>query len=101
MTEATVAEYDESMNTRITVSLPEHLVERAREAVRTGRAKSVSAWVAAALEQVPVHDAERASALEIMEEWLAQMPPITEEGRAWVADARAAAARAADRRPSR
>jgi len=36
---------------KIAVSLPAPLVARARRAVRTGRARSVSAYVAAALEQ--------------------------------------------------
>ncbi|NOY94583.1 MAG: toxin-antitoxin system antitoxin subunit [Deltaproteobacteria bacterium] len=37
--------------TKIAVSLPKVLAERARNAVRQGRAASVSAYVAAALEQ--------------------------------------------------
>lgn len=37
--------------TKIAVSLPEALVDRARGAVRSGRAASVSAYVAAALEE--------------------------------------------------
>ena len=36
---------------KIAVSLPEELVDQAREAVRTGRAASVSAYVTAALEE--------------------------------------------------
>ena len=36
---------------KIAVSLPEPLVELARNAVRKGRARSVSAYVAAALEE--------------------------------------------------
>lgn len=36
---------------KIAVSLPEQLVEQARHAVETGRADSVSAYVADALEQ--------------------------------------------------
>ncbi len=36
---------------KIAVSLPQHLVRRAQRAVRTGRAPSVSAYVAAALEE--------------------------------------------------
>jgi Arc/MetJ-type ribon-helix-helix transcriptional regulator len=40
------------MNTqKIAVSLPGTLVERARKAVKKGRAESVSAYVAAALEE--------------------------------------------------
>lgn len=37
--------------TKIAVSLPSNLVEAAREAVEAGRAKSVSAYVATALEE--------------------------------------------------
>lgn len=36
---------------KIAVSLPKHVAERARRAVRSGRAASVSAYVAAALEE--------------------------------------------------
>jgi Arc/MetJ-type ribon-helix-helix transcriptional regulator len=36
---------------KIAVSLPAHVAERARRAVRKGRASSVSAYVAAALEE--------------------------------------------------
>jgi Arc/MetJ-type ribon-helix-helix transcriptional regulator len=36
---------------KIAVSLPKHVVDGARRAVRTGRAKSVSAFVADALEE--------------------------------------------------
>jgi Arc/MetJ-type ribon-helix-helix transcriptional regulator len=36
---------------KIAVSLPKHLAQRARQAVRRGRASSVSAYVASALEE--------------------------------------------------
>ncbi|MBI5532444.1 MAG: toxin-antitoxin system antitoxin subunit [Deltaproteobacteria bacterium] len=36
---------------KIAVSIPEHLLERARSAVSRGRAASVSAYVAAAIDQ--------------------------------------------------
>lgn len=39
------------MTTKIAVSLPDELVEEARQAVKDGRAKSVSAYVADALRQ--------------------------------------------------
>jgi Arc/MetJ-type ribon-helix-helix transcriptional regulator len=48
----TVLAYDPSMTTRITVSLPDDLVVQAREAVKNGRASSVSAYVADALRRV-------------------------------------------------
>ena len=54
------------MNTqKIAVSLPGALVERARKAVRKGRAESVSAYVAAALEEK--------SKLDELEELLQEM----------------------------
>lgn len=42
--------YEGSMTRKIAVSLPDHLVTAARTAVADGRAASVSAYVAAALE---------------------------------------------------
>lgn len=39
------------MTSKIAVSLPDHLVAQARQAVAEGRAASVSAYVAAALEE--------------------------------------------------
>jgi Arc/MetJ-type ribon-helix-helix transcriptional regulator len=54
------------MNTeKIAISLPGALVERARKAVRSGRAQSVSAYVAAALEEK--------SKLDELEELLREM----------------------------
>jgi Arc/MetJ-type ribon-helix-helix transcriptional regulator len=48
----TAAGHTAGMNSeKIAVSLPQPLVERARNAVRKGRARSVSAYVAAALEE--------------------------------------------------
>jgi Arc/MetJ-type ribon-helix-helix transcriptional regulator len=41
--------YDSGMTTKIAISLPDELVEDAREAVRAGRAASVSAYIAEAL----------------------------------------------------
>lgn len=85
--------YDQSMNTRITVSLPEHLVERARQAVAAGQAASVSAYVAGALE-------EKTGAYtlkEVLDEWAAEAGPPTPEEDAWVAEAMRIAERAANR----
>ena len=48
--------YDRGMTTKIAVSLPDHLVEAARAAVREGRATSVSAYIAAAIERQLVSD---------------------------------------------
>jgi len=85
------------MNVRITVSLPEYLVEQANTAVRTGRARSVSAWVATALEKVPA----RESALDVLDEWLADAAPLTEAEEAWIEEAHAAVDRAAKRSTAR
>lgn len=41
---------------KIAVSLPEPLVRNARKAVRTGRAPSVSAYIAQAMEEKAKHD---------------------------------------------
>jgi Arc/MetJ-type ribon-helix-helix transcriptional regulator len=41
--------YDSGMTIKIAISLPDELVEDAREAVRTGQAASVSAYIADAL----------------------------------------------------
>jgi Arc/MetJ-type ribon-helix-helix transcriptional regulator len=79
------------MHKRITVSLPEDLVEKANEAVAAGRARSVSAYVAAAIEAVPV----RETGAEVLKEWLAEHGPLTPEDEAWIEGALAAAERAA------
>ena len=47
---ATSARYDFGMTTKITVSLPDEAVAAAKQAVAEGRAPSVSAYVADALE---------------------------------------------------
>jgi Arc/MetJ-type ribon-helix-helix transcriptional regulator len=67
------------MNVKIAVSLPEHLVEDAREAVVTGEAKSVSAYVAAALEA----HRERYTLEELLEQWDAELGPPSEAAYAW------------------
>jgi len=73
------AEYDRSMTRRITVSLPDHLVEAATMAVAQGRARSVSAYVAEAL-------AEKTSG-ETMEsflaDWRQRVGDPTAEETAW------------------
>jgi Arc/MetJ-type ribon-helix-helix transcriptional regulator len=56
------------MTTKIAISLPEPLVEQARKAVRTGRADSVSAYIAAALEQKSKLD----ELAELLDEMLAE-----------------------------
>ena len=75
----TAQQYDQSMTTRITVSLPDHLVEAVRREVANGTADSVSAFVADAI-------GERLPALTLAE-FLAEMDrefgPGTPEDRAW------------------
>ena len=65
---------------KIAVTVPAELVSRAREAVKKGRAASVSAYITAALE-------ERVK-LDELDELLADMlvesgGPMTDEERAW------------------
>lgn len=72
--------YERSMTTKIAVSLPDHLVAAARAAVADGRAASVSAYVAAALEAYT--DDRRAIAL--LDDILAQTGgPVTAAEQAW------------------
>lgn len=67
------------MTTKIAVSLPDHLVEEARAAVREGRAASVSAYVADALAAVsPKRDLG-----EILNEIFDEIGHPTPEERAW------------------
>lgn len=76
-------EYDEGMNVRITVSLPEELVAEANSAAATGRASSVSAYVAQALRD----KSGRESLDDLLAELVAELGPATEEEGAWVRDA--------------
>lgn len=80
------AKYDQSMNARITVSLPEDLVAAAHAAVADGRAASVSAYVAGALRET----SERESLGDVLAEWRLELGPPTDEEEAWVQDALAA-----------
>lgn len=71
--------YDQSMTTRITVSLPDELVEQARVAVELGIAGSVSAYVAEALaEKRP-----RTSLKDVLDEWDKEFGPVDPEIQAW------------------
>ena len=80
-------EYDQSMNARITVSLPEDLVEAANAAVASGQAASVSAYVAGALRE----KADRESVAEVLAEWNVEAGPLPAEDETWVQDALAKA----------
>lgn len=71
--------YDESMTTRITVSLPDHLVEQARRAVERGQAASVSAYVAEAMQW----HGPREDLRTLLDDLDAELGPPTAEQRAW------------------
>lgn len=67
------------MTSKIAVSLPDDLVKDARQAVREGRAKSVSGYVADALRQ-----AKREDSLKLLlEEWERDLGPIPHESLDW------------------
>jgi Arc/MetJ-type ribon-helix-helix transcriptional regulator len=76
-------EYDQSMNARITVSLPEELVAAANAAVAAGRAPSVSAFVADAMKE----RVGRESVADVLAEWRAEAGPLDDEDEAWVREA--------------
>ncbi|MGI8648456.1 MAG: hypothetical protein DLM55_05690 [Acidimicrobiales bacterium] len=66
------------MNTKIAVSVPEELVETARQAVVHGQAKSVSAYVATALD----HYRRQQTLGEFLADWEAELGPIPEHVKA-------------------
>lgn len=76
---ATREEYDQSMTSRITVSLPAGLVDAANEAVKAGRATSVSAYVAEAL----ADKAGREQLETFLADWREQVGPPSSEETAW------------------
>lgn len=67
------------MNKRITVSLPEELVAEASAAAESGRASSVSAYVAEALAE----KSGRESLDDFLAEWRQEVGPATPEESAW------------------
>ena len=71
--------YDRGMTTKITVSLPDDAVAAAKRAVKEGRAASVSAYVADALE----HAYGERPLAQLVAELLAEQPP-SDEDREWV-----------------
>jgi Arc/MetJ-type ribon-helix-helix transcriptional regulator len=71
------------MTTKIAVSLPDDLVAAARQAVADGRAASVSAFVADAIEEHGHY--EQLAAL--LSEMAAEAGPPTEEDRIWARQA--------------
>ena len=68
---ALVTEYDSGMTTKITVSLPDELVDHARSAVAEGAAASVSAYVAEAL----VEKARRGSLRDLLDDLDRELGP--------------------------
>ncbi len=77
------SKYDPGMTVKIAVSLPDELVEQARAAVETGRAASVSAYVAEALRE----KGRRRTLADWVAEQEAELGPITDAERAWAATA--------------
>lgn len=67
------------MTTRIAVSLPDDLVAAARQAVVDGRAASVSAFIADAIEKHGRYE----QLAELLSEMAAEARPPTEEDRRW------------------
>jgi Arc/MetJ-type ribon-helix-helix transcriptional regulator len=71
------------MTTKIAVSLPDELVAAARQAVSEGRASSVSAFVAGAIEEHGRYE----SLAELLAEMAAEAGPPGADDRAWARDA--------------
>lgn len=67
------------MTTKIAVSLPDELVAQARAAVAQGRAGSVSAYVAQALE----HHGRTRALLDVLDEWDRDLGEPAAEDIAW------------------
>ncbi|SEB60185.1 hypothetical protein SAMN04489844_0648 [Nocardioides exalbidus] len=66
------------MTTKIAVSLPDHLVDEARDAVATGRVASVSAYVAEAMTE----KSRRLTLAEVLDEMDAELGAPDEDARA-------------------
>jgi Arc/MetJ-type ribon-helix-helix transcriptional regulator len=67
------------MTIKITVSLPDHLVDEARQAVADGRVRSVSAYVASAMAQ----SSPGKPLKELLAQWDAELGPPSAEDHAW------------------
>jgi Arc/MetJ-type ribon-helix-helix transcriptional regulator len=75
--------YDSGMTTKITVSLPDELVDAARRAVTEGRSSSVSAFIASAMA-----DKTRFDDLEaLLADMAAESGPPDESDRRWAREA--------------
>ena len=70
---------DQSMNRRITVSIPEELADEAVAATRDGRASSVSAYVADALRE----KSGRYTLADVLDQWDAELGAPGAEADAW------------------
>lgn len=70
---------DHVPKTRITVSVPNEALAAAERDVAEGRAPSVSAWVAGAMEE----KAAKESLQELLAEIRAELGPATEEETEW------------------
>ncbi len=73
------ARYSYGMTTKIAVSLPDELVVGARKAVAEGRAPSVSAFIAGALEE----QSRYGGLADLLAEMAAEAGPPTERDRDW------------------
>lgn len=71
--------YDHGMTTKIAVSLPDAVVAQARAAVAEGRAASVSAYVASALEQY----GRRQALVDLLDQWDREFGPPSADDVAW------------------
>jgi Arc/MetJ-type ribon-helix-helix transcriptional regulator len=67
------------MTTKLAISLPDELAEQVRAAVRAGRAPSVSAYIASAIEAL--RDAPTLD--QVLAEMEAEFGPIPAEVQAW------------------
>ncbi len=68
---------------RITITIDREFLELAEQAVADGRAKSVSAWIAEALEPRP----KREHLADVIADIRAEIGPPTEEEDAWAREA--------------
>jgi len=76
----TVREYDFRMHkARVTVTVRREVLAKAERQVRRGRAKSVSAWVDAAMEE----KARREDLAALLAEMKAENGPATADEQAW------------------
>lgn len=71
--------YAFSMRTRVTVTVDEDAVRAAEAAVADGRARSVSAWVASAMQE----RAHRENLADVLAEIRAELGPASDEETAW------------------